>query len=94
MEDTDSGVEEAILQMDVLDLEDDDDNPPANIDTGLGPSQEVMYPFLILIYSTLLTIIIEKNFIDQNVDILPTDPSVPEWDRNGKSILLYYPKII
>jgi hypothetical protein len=30
----DSGVEEAILQMDVLNfLEDDDDNPPANIDT-------------------------------------------------------------
>lgn len=60
-EDTDSGVEEAILQMDVLSLEDDlddVDNPPANIDTGelgeLGPidSQEVI-SFFILIYSAL-----------------------------------------
>lgn len=60
--DTDSGVEEAILRINELDLEDDnsDDNrlefPPADIDTeGLGPGQEVRYPFLILIYSTLLT---------------------------------------
>lgn len=40
--DTDSGVEEAILQMDGLYLDDDDNNPPANVDTGgLEPSQEV-----------------------------------------------------
>lgn len=54
IEDTDSGVEEAILQMDELDLEDDDDNrlefPPADIDTGgFGPADgqnsEVRYPF-------------------------------------------------
>lgn len=50
IEDTDSGVEEAILQMDGLYLDDDDDNPPANVDTGrLGPSNEVNL-FLILIY--------------------------------------------
>ena len=58
IEDTDSGVEEAILQMDSLNLEDDaDDNPPANIDSdkgGFGLVQEVIYPFPILIYSTLL----------------------------------------
>lgn len=48
IEDTDSGIEEAILQMDVLYIEDDDNNP-ANTG-GLGPSQEVIiYQFLILI---------------------------------------------
>ena len=33
-DDTDSGVEEAILQMDGLYLYDDDDNPPVAVDTG------------------------------------------------------------
>ena len=45
-EDTDSGVEEAILQMDVLDLEGNDDNPPTNINKGglrSIDSQKVIY---------------------------------------------------
>ena len=66
IEDTDSGIEEAILQMDVFHLDDDDDdNRPAidDIETrGLGPSQEVIYPLLILIYSTMLTVIISEEF--------------------------------
>ena len=68
IEDTDSGIKEAILQMDVFHLDDDDndnDNHPAIDDIemrGLGPSQEVIYPLLILIYSTMLTVIISEEF--------------------------------
>jgi hypothetical protein len=52
IEDLDSGIEEAILQMDVLYLEDDDDNMAA-----VGEHSQEVYLFLIYSTITLLTLL-------------------------------------